>query len=99
MYWWRKAAEQGEYWSQFELAKSYDRGDGIPENDLTAVYWYRRAAEQGHTFAMNNLGEMYDQGHGVPEDDVKVYAWFSVAALGLIWWGRANQAGNQQATK
>jgi hypothetical protein len=22
-----------------------------------------------------------------------------VAALGLIWWGRANQARNQQATK
>ena len=35
-------------------------GEGVPENDKTAVKWYTLAAEQGISDAQYNLGVMYD---------------------------------------
>ena len=58
----------------------YDRGDGVPEDDATAVRWYRMAAEQGHADAQWNLGLMYARGDGVPVDAVSAYAWINIAA-------------------
>ena len=80
-------AEQGDANAQFNLGVMYSNGQGVPENDKTAVMWYTKAAEQGFANAQGNLGFMYATGQGVPENDVNAYVWSSM--------GKAN--GNETA--
>ena len=77
--WWRKAAEQGDVFAQYNLGLSYRNGCGVPEDDTEAVKWFRKAAEQGDARAQNMLGAMYHDGDGVPKDDVEAYAWLSLS--------------------
>ncbi len=58
----------------------YEKGQGVPQNDKTAVKWYRLAAEQGHAGAQFNLGVMYGLGNGVIQDNVFAHLWFNIAA-------------------
>jgi|TARA_B110000908_G_scaffold154348_1_gene191585 hypothetical protein len=44
---WTPIAEQGDAYVQNNLGLIYDSGEGVPENDKTAVKWYTKAAEQG----------------------------------------------------
>ena len=76
----KKGAKQGDTVAQYNLGASYDKGEGVTEDDAEAVRWYRKAAEQGHAKAQFNLGVMYTKGEGVPEDYVQAYAWLSIAA-------------------
>ena len=59
----------------------YDKGTGVPKDEVEAVKWYRKAADQGHAAAQFNLGGMYAEGRGVPKDDVEAYAWFNISAV------------------
>ena len=34
----------------------YENGQGVPQNNFTAVEWYQKAAEQGYAKAQVNLG-------------------------------------------
>ena len=74
------AAEKGEVWAQYNLGILYENGEGVPENDATAVKWYRKAAEQGIANAQYNLDVMYHSGRGVPEDDATAVKWYTKAA-------------------
>ena len=76
----RAAADKGEAWAQYNLGIMYANGEGVPEDDATAVKWYTKAAEQGDAAAQNNLGVMYEDGHGVPQDNVMAYMWWNLAA-------------------
>ena len=44
---WKLLAEQGDADAQLNLGVMYEDGEGVPQNDKTAVQWYKRAAEQG----------------------------------------------------
>jgi hypothetical protein len=59
----------------------YDDGQGVAQDDVTAVSWYRQAAEQGYASAQNNLGLMYSQGQGVAQDYVQAYKWYYLASV------------------
>ena len=59
-------AEQGDGDAQFSLGLKYASGQGVPQNDVTAIKWFRLAAERGHADAQYNLGVMYHNGDGVP---------------------------------
>ena len=76
----RAAADKGEAWAQYNLGIMYANGEGVPEDDATAVKWHTKAAEQGLARAQFNLGSMYSTGAGVPEDNVMAYMWFNLAA-------------------
>ena len=76
----RKAAEKGDVYAQFNLAVSYDTGFGIPMNFRQAVKWYRRAADQGADFAQYNLATMYEEGNGVEQDFPQAAYWYRQAA-------------------
>ena len=78
--WYRKAAEQGNAFAQYNLGNMYANGKGVPKNDSEAVKWYRKAAEQGYASAQCNLGIMYAKGEGVPEDDEEAVKWYRKAA-------------------
>ena len=75
-----KAAEQGDAEAQFHLGLMYDLGDGVPEDNATAMHWYLKAAEQGEVRAQVNLGSMYERGDGVLKDDIAAFHWFQKAA-------------------
>ena len=80
VYWYQKAAEQGNVVAQFNLGVMYDEGSGVPQDGKQAVYWYQKAAEQGYLGAQYNLGLMYENGRGVPKDDKQAVYWFQKAA-------------------
>ena len=58
----------------------YDKGHGVPQNDIEACRWYRLAAGQGDARAQHNLGNMYAEGHGVPQNDIEACRWYRLAA-------------------
>ena len=45
---WNPLAKQGDANAQFNLGQMYRRGQGVVQNNKTAVKWYRLAAEQGN---------------------------------------------------
>src|ERR1700675_661786 len=55
----------GDIEAQMELARAYENGNGVSQNDELAAQWCRRAAERGNAAAQNHLGTMYRMGIGV----------------------------------
>ena len=45
--WFRKAADQGDAWSQYHLGDMYYHGRGVPQNFPSALMWLRKAEAQG----------------------------------------------------
>ena len=77
---WMPLAEQGYASAQNNLGGMYESGDGVPQDDQTAVKWYRLAAEQGVPKAQLHLGVRYGLGRGVLEDNVYAHMWSNIAA-------------------
>ena len=76
----KPAAEKGHKKAQYRLGLCYDKGNGVAENDKTAVYWYQKAAAQGHAKAQYQLGKCYKNGEGVEKNITKAVDWFTKAA-------------------
>jgi len=53
--WCTLAAEQENAAAQYNLGNMYSKGQGVPQDDKTAVKWYRIAAEQGDDGAQEKL--------------------------------------------
>ncbi len=62
LYWYRKAAANGDVEKQKKLGLIYYYGEGVSQDYAEAVKWYRKAAEQGHAEAQYHLGDMYEKG-------------------------------------
>jgi len=78
----RSQAETGDAGAQRNLGKAYEAGNGVPQNDQTALQWLRKAADQGDHSAENDLGTMYRFGEGVPRDKEEAVRWYQKAARG-----------------
>jgi len=76
----RAKAEQGDAIAEYALGKAYESGNGVPQNDESAVHWYRKAADQGDAAAQNDLGIMYRLGQGVSRDKEEAVRWYRKAA-------------------
>jgi hypothetical protein len=77
--WYRKAAEKGTSWGQFNLGVCYARGQGVPQDYGEALKWFLKAAEQGEAMSQYSLGQLYEDGLGVAADQVEAYKWFHLA--------------------
>jgi hypothetical protein len=97
VFWFRKAAEQGEADAQDALGNLYYYGHGPLNMELImyghyaqAALWYRKAAEQGDADAQYSLGILYDNGWGVPQDYEQAAFWYRKAAeqgnSNAQWW-------------
>lgn len=76
-----KAAAAGSPEAQFELAKIYERGTGVPVDEDRALDLYQAAADQDFADAINDLGFLHYQGGlGLPADPQKALALFERAA-------------------
>lgn len=51
-------AEGGNASAQYDLAKKYALGDGVPKSSFMARSWFRKSAYQGHAGAQRSLGAM-----------------------------------------
>ena len=84
--WYTRAAAQNHRLAQFNLGQMYARGQGVEQNDATAVMWMRRAAHGGDAGAQFDLGDRgaraLPQGaHAdAPESRIESYKWFKLAA-------------------
>jgi TPR repeat protein len=76
-----RAAEAGSPEGQFELAKLYEQGLGVPPDPARALALYQAAADQDFADAVNDLGFLHYQGAlGLPPDPAKAVALFQRAA-------------------
>jgi len=81
VYWWTKAAEQGEVRAQLWLGVSYEQGQNGVERDYRQAFkWLSMAAKQGQPDAQYTLGQMYEDGEGVPQDYRLAAYWYRKAA-------------------
>ena len=76
----RKAAEQGDAESQFNLGAYYYIGKGVEQDKKETVKWWRKAADQRHAQAQLGLGNCYDNGEGVVQDKKEAVKWYRKAA-------------------
>ena len=56
--WWRRAAEQGEAVSQYNLGLMYEQGRRIRQDKNEAIKWYRKSAKQGNKDAQKKLEQL-----------------------------------------
>lgn len=76
-----RAAEAGAAEAQFELAKLYERGLGVPQDPARALALYEAAAAQGFSDAINDLGFLhYNGGLGLAADPARAIELFGQAA-------------------
>jgi len=80
-------AEAGGAAAQLKLARAYESGLGVPQDDGMAARWYRKAAEQGNSEAQDALGTKYLLGQGLEKNKEESVNWF----------GRSARAGNANA--
>lgn len=80
VYWYRKAAEQGDAAAQVWLGALYAKGvEGVPVNHHESFEWYSKAAEQGYAEAQYNLGCSHEW--ELQEEHNKAVEWYSKAAV------------------
>ncbi|MFD3190526.1 caspase family protein [Sedimentitalea sp. HM32M-2] len=76
-----RASAAGSPEAQFELAKIYERGTGVPPDPARALELYQSAAGQDYADAINDLGFLYYQGGlGLTPDPLKALELFERAA-------------------
>ena len=56
--WYRKAAQQGDDDSQYNLGNMYFRGEGVEQDPAEAVKWFKMAAQNGNESAQNALKQL-----------------------------------------
>lgn len=76
----RAAAERGGADAQFQLARAYLRGEGVPKNPQIAFELMKAAADQGHADAIGGLGYFYSVGLVVAKDENQAAACFRQGA-------------------
>ena len=79
--WLTRAAEAGSAEAQFELAKLYETGIGVPQDDARSLELYRMSADQDFADAINDLGFLHYQGGvGLRQDPLTALKFFERAA-------------------
>jgi len=76
-----RAAQVGSPEAQFELAKLYEKGLGVQQDEARALELYRASADQNFPDALNDLGFMFYQGGlGLGRDSDQALKYFERAA-------------------
>ncbi|KAG0372975.1 hypothetical protein BGX24_012335, partial [Mortierella sp. AD032] len=80
MKWYRKAADQDDPEGQYNVAKMYEHGLGVPLDYSLAMHWYLKAASMGFNTAQCAIGYIYAGGRGVAKDYSEAMKWYLKAA-------------------
>jgi hypothetical protein len=65
--------------AQFELAKLYLKGDGVPEDRKRALHWLSTLTQEGHVGAQAFLADLLWTGKIVPRDEKRALALITLA--------------------
>ncbi len=76
----RDAAEGGYAEAQIQIGRCYEYGNGIAQNEATAVEWYRKAVEQDYDEGWCCLACCYEFGIGVKQDYLEGIRLYLIAA-------------------
>ncbi len=79
MQWYQRAYARGSNVG-CNIAKKYDRGEGVQRDAAEAAKWYLKSADRGDAGCQYNLGLMYLDGRGVPKDMGNAVKWWRKAA-------------------
>ena len=75
-----KLAEAGDMSAAFAVAMMYWNGDGIEQDEATAIKWVRRSAEKGYSDSQHWLGNAHLSGDGVKKSAPEGVKWLRKAA-------------------
>ncbi len=79
--WWRKSAEQGSPFAQYDLAMAYHDGiGGLTKSNKKAVEWFTKGAKAGDVRSQYNLGIAYYHALGVKKNKAEAMKWFQKAS-------------------
>jgi len=85
-HWYQKAADQSHALAQFNLGVMYDRGQGIPRDEVRSMLWLGKAAQLGDAGAQyllgmrrNRLGLAQEPAAAL-ESRIEAYKWLQLAA-------------------
>jgi len=74
-------AEKGDAEAQCQVARLYERGDGVESSNKDSFYWYEKSAKQGNADAQCSLGFIYIIGNSfVRPNPLESVKWFEKAA-------------------
>ena len=62
--------------ASYQIAKMYEEGKGVTQNDETALSWLFKAAEKGDPEAPWDVARRYARGIGVPKDTAVAAEWY-----------------------
>lgn len=71
LYWYGKAAENGNALAQLWLGNNYCIGIRSKPDPEKAVYWYKMAADQNMTLAQYHLAVCYAMGWGTEQNELE----------------------------
>ena len=80
VYWFERAAIQGNAYAEERLGDLYGKGIGVERNQKLAFDWRIKAAKRGSLDAQVKIGSMYQDGIGVVKDIDQAIYWFRRAA-------------------
>lgn len=89
LYWYHKAADEGNMYSMNSIGVCYQEGKGVPQSDEQAISWFRQASEAGNPQGAYNLAECYFEGKGIGKN----------IDMALKYWGEAAKNGHPSAEK
>lgn len=89
LYWYHKAADEGNMYSMNSLGICYLNGSGVPQNDELATDWFEKASDNGNPEGAYNLAECYYSGKGRKQSIDKA----------LEYWAKADKLGHPSAGK
>ncbi len=76
----RAAAEEGNPIAQYELAKCYELGRGLPHNPTQAFAWFQKASASGNADAQHRLAVGYAYGIATDQNYDEALRWHRAAA-------------------
>jgi len=75
-----QSAEGGYPNAYMLLAMIYQKGDGVPQDDVAAAKWFRKFAETGNASGQFDFAEVLAEGRGVEKDEASAFDWFGKSA-------------------
>lgn len=80
LFWYQKAADNGNTAAMNNLANMYYAGQTIPKDHEKAYNLYFKAAKRGDAVAQFNISMMYYNGEYVKQSDKETLSWLTLAA-------------------
>ncbi|MGM9869014.1 MAG: tetratricopeptide repeat protein [Sodaliphilus sp.] len=78
--WFLNAANKGDDYGMWNIAKHYKNGNGIEKNLEKAIEMFEKSANTGHVGAMMDLARIYRDGDEVPQNGDLAIKWYKKAA-------------------